>query len=151
MDINIINICYLVAAVLFIVGLKMLSSPKTASFGNFLGALGMLIAIVATMVDRNVVDFEAVIVGLIIGSIIGTIFAYTTKMTAMPQMVALLNGFGGAASALVAGAELFKHLLKNETVEPILSIPIALSIIIGAITLTGSVIAFAKLQELMRG
>ena len=99
-----IKLFYLLAAVLFIIGLKRLSSPATARAGNWIAAVGMLIAIVATAVFTGILTWQMIIIGLIVGSLIGAIFARTVKMTAMPEMVALLNGFGGGASALVASA-----------------------------------------------
>ncbi len=96
---------YLFASVLFIVGLKMLSSARTARRGNIMGALGMLLAIVVTLLQKEIIDFTLVIAGLLIGSAIGLYLARTVQMTAMPQMVGVLNGFGGGASALVAYAE----------------------------------------------
>src|SRR5688572_9013379 len=103
------NFAYLIASVLFILGLKMMGHPRSAVRGNFLGALGMLIAIVVTLLDKNVLGggwsgYLVIFAGLIVGSAIGAWLARTVQMTAMPQMVALLNGFGGLASVLVAGA-----------------------------------------------
>ena len=107
---QLIQLSYLVAAVLFILGLRNLSSPKTAPRGNLLAAIGMLIAVVATLLVTEVVDYLMVLAGVVVGSAIGTVLALRIQMTAMPQMVALLNGFGGAASALVASAELTQAL-----------------------------------------
>jgi len=98
----IIEISYLVASILFIFGIKQLSSPKTARKGNFLAALGMFIAIVVTLLDQHVLTYEWIIIGFIIGGTTGTLMAFKTPMTGMPQMVGLLNGFGGGASLLVA-------------------------------------------------
>ena len=95
-----IQLTYLVAASLFILGLKKLGSPATARNGNLVAAVGMLLAIVATMLDQHVLNYEMILVGLAIGSVIGAIVAYKVQMTEMPQMVGLLNGLGGAASAL---------------------------------------------------
>ncbi|MCB9650799.1 MAG: NAD(P)(+) transhydrogenase (Re/Si-specific) subunit beta [Deltaproteobacteria bacterium] len=165
---TIINIAYLIASVLFIVGLKGLSHPKTAVRGNFLGGLGMLIAMVVTLLDRNVVDFKWIILGLAIGTLIGVIMAVKIEMTAMPQLVALFNGFGGIASVLVAGAALYEtqeQLPPGAVGEAVAKVTAALgttapgpsmqllvatvaSGIIGAVTFTGSLIAFAKLQEI---
>jgi H+-translocating NAD(P) transhydrogenase subunit beta len=91
---------YLVASVCFIFGIKKLSSPKTARQGNQLSALGMLLAIVVTLIDQRIISYELIILGAIIGSAIGAVFALKVQMTGMPQMVGLLNGFGGGASAL---------------------------------------------------
>lgn len=146
-----IQLSYLVAASLFIVGLKQMSSPATARRGNLLGALGMLVAIIATLLDQAVVSFELIIVGILIGSLLGAVMAYKVEMTAMPQMVGLLNGLGGGASTLVAMAEFWRLMNSAETVPLDSSITIILSVLIGGITFTGSLIAFAKLQELMSG
>ncbi|MCU0525188.1 MAG: NAD(P)(+) transhydrogenase (Re/Si-specific) subunit beta [Elainella sp. Prado103] len=146
-----IQICYLIAASLFILGLKQLGSPATARRGNLLGAIGMLIAIVATLLDREILNYSTILVGMVLGSAIGTLMAQRVEMTAMPQMVGLLNGFGGAASALVAIGEFWK-VLDAGLVPPLDdTITIVLSVLIGGITFTGSLLAFAKLQELMPG
>ena len=105
-----INLFYLVASVCFILGLKLLSHPRTAVRGNLLGALGMLIAIVVTLLDRRIISYEVIIAGLVIGALIGAIMAYKAPMTAMPQVVAIFNGFGGGASALAVGAALEEAL-----------------------------------------
>ena len=146
-----IQLGYLVAASLFIVGLKQLGSPATARQGNVLAAIGMLIAIVGTLLEKQVVSYELIAVGIIIGSILGTIMAKTVAMTDMPQMVGLLNGFGGAASALVAVGEFWRYLSIPESPAPDATITILLGVLIGGITFTGSLVAFAKLQELLPG
>jgi NAD(P) transhydrogenase subunit beta len=144
---------YLVAAVLFIVGLKFLSSPRSARRGNWIAALGMLLAVgwtVVTLHDRFTAAGLAIsAVGVVIGSVAGVVGARTVKMTAMPQMVALFNGVGGGAAALVAISE----LLKAGGARPDLQtgIPSVFAIIIGGISFAGSAVAFAKLQELMTG
>jgi len=138
---------YLVSASLFIIGLKKLGHPDTAPRGNQLSALGMLVAIGVTLFDRGILSYQVIIAGVFVGSAAGLWMARTVKMTAMPQMVALLNGFGGAASLLVGGAE----FLKVETLSVDTDITIQLSLLIGAVTFTGSVIAWAKLQEVMTG
>jgi NAD(P) transhydrogenase subunit beta len=147
-----IQLAYLVAAVLFIIGLRNLSSPKTAPFGNRIAAVGMLIAVVATLIVQGVVDYWVILAGVVVGSAVGGVLALRIQMTAMPQMVALLNGFGGAASALVASAELIRSVVGEGT-PPTGIVPVAIvaSALIGSLTLTGSLIAFAKLQELLRG
>jgi H+-translocating NAD(P) transhydrogenase subunit beta len=146
-----IQVSYLVAASLFIVGLKQLGSPATARRGNLLGAIGMLIAIVATLLDRSVLNYEMILVGILIGSGLGAVMAQRVEMTAMPQMVGLLNGFGGAASALVAVGEFWK-VINSGAIPPLdEKITIVLSVLIGGITFTGSLLAFAKLQELVPG
>lgn len=145
-----LNLAYLLAAVCFIIGLKMLSGPKTAPTGNLVGASGMAVGIIATLWAGGVVDFPVVLTGLVAGSLIGAVLAMTVKMTAMPEMVALLNGFGGAASALVASAELI-HTSDNGDVGLQVSIAIVLATFIGALTLTGSLVAFVKLREWISG
>ncbi len=142
---------YLAAAVLLILGLRMLGSPKTAPKGNLTAAVGMLIAIVATLMMREIVSYTVILAGVVVGSAIGALLATRIQMTAMPQMVALLNGFGGGASALVASAELLNYMRRGEAPEGIVPPAIVLGVLIGAVTFTGSLIAFAKLQELMRG
>jgi NAD(P) transhydrogenase subunit beta len=146
-----IQLAYLVAAILFILGLQNLSSAKTAPRGNLMAAVGMLIAVVATLLVQGVISYTVVIAGIVVGSAIGALLALRIEMTAMPQMVALLNGFGGGASALVAAAELWSANESGRALEGIVPTAIMLSVLIGSITVTGSVIAFAKLQELMRG
>jgi NAD(P) transhydrogenase subunit beta len=142
----VINLTYLVAAILFIFGLKGLSHPRTAVRANLLGALGMLLAIVVTLIDRTIVSYEIILAGLVVGSAVGAVLAVRVQMTGMPQMVALLNGFGGVASTLVAGAALLEalHLPGDPTLQ--MTIATAASGIIGAVTFWGSLIAFAKLQ-----
>jgi NAD(P) transhydrogenase subunit beta len=147
----VVNLAYLVAAVLFIVGLRLLSSPKTARNGNAAGALGMLIAIVVTLTDKKIVDFTYIIVGLIVGSSIGLLLAKRVQMTAMPQMVGILNGFGGGASTLVAYAEYNRMADAVGSVSLDVLITIVLSLLIGSVTFFGSMIAAAKLQGVMRG
>lgn len=140
------NLVYLVASILFILGIKGLTHPRTAVRGNLISALGMLMAIVITL-WLNRVGFAVVLAGLIVGSAIGAVLAVRVKMTAMPQMVALLNGFGGAASVFVAWAELIENgALPDVGYQfPIAS---AASGLIGAVTFWGSLVAFAKLEEI---
>ena len=149
MGTNFINIIYLVAAVCFIFGLKGLTSPRTAPRGNLLGASGMLLAILATLLDQHILTFQLIIIGLVVGASIGAYLALTVQMTAMPQMVAAFNGFGGGASALVAATALISPGdLTN--VPPIqLYVASTASGIIGAATFTGSMIAWAKLQGVL--
>ena len=147
------NIAYVIAAILFILGIKKLSSPKTARNGNTIASIGMLIAIIATVVSPGSgieLDFKLIAIGMIIGSIIGATFAIRVQMTQMPQMVAIFNGFGGGASAFVASAEYFN---KFGTVDQttFLTATITLSVFIGTLTLTGSFIAFGKLQGFISG
>ena len=145
---NLINISYLISAVLFIIGLKMLSSPKSARAGNSYSAIGMLIAICATLLDKQVISFEFIVLGLIIGSAIGVFLSVAVKMTQMPQMVGLLNGFGGLASALVAIAEYIKHFGNLSLYDTTTT---ALTLFIGAITFSGSITAYGKLEGIVSG
>jgi NAD(P) transhydrogenase subunit beta len=109
----VINLAYLVASVLFIVGLKRLSHPRTAVQGNFLGALGMLLAIVVTLFDRSIVGYGEILAGVLVGTAIGAVMAQRVQMTSMPQLVALFNGVGGGASVLVAGAAVTGAIATN--------------------------------------
>jgi len=146
-----IDIAYLVSAISFIYGLKMLSHPKTARNGNIIASLGMLIAIIATaMTPGSPLNFKMIGIAMIIGTIIGSFFAIRVQMTQMPQLVAIFNGFGGAASALVASAEFFKSI-SSSTPNPttFLILTITLSVLVGTLTFTGSFIAFGKLQGLV--
>jgi H+-translocating NAD(P) transhydrogenase subunit beta len=148
-----INFAYIVASILFVFGLKMLGRPETARRGNMVSAVGMLIAVVATLVDHHVVSFVWIAIGLVTGTAIGLACAYLVKMTAMPEMVALLNGFGGLASLLVGWAE--HHRIEAGTVvsanPAFTSTVIFLTVLIGGITFTGSVYAFCKLAEWLSG
>jgi NAD(P) transhydrogenase subunit beta len=148
---ELIQLAYLASAVLFILGLRMMSSPKTAPRGNLTAAVGMFIAVVATLLNSEVVDYRWIALGAVVGGLAGAVAATRVAMTAMPQMVALLNGLGGAASALVAGAELIAKISQGQVAQLSNIVPtaIVLSVLIGSITLTGSLIAFAKLQEVM--
>ncbi|WP_414548637.1 NAD(P)(+) transhydrogenase (Re/Si-specific) subunit beta [Anabaena sp. CCY 0017] len=146
-----IQLTYLVAASLFILGLKKLGSPATARNGNVVAAVGMLLAIVATLLDQQVLNYQMILVGLAIGSGIGAIAAYKVQMTEMPQMVGLLNGLGGAASALIAVAEFWRLIAASEPIPLDVNISILLDVLIGGVTLTGSFVAFAKLQGLISG
>ena len=148
---NVAEIGYLVASGCFIMGLKKLGSPSTAVGGNRISAWGMALAIVMTLLVGNILEWWQIIVGMIVGSALGLWQAKAVKMTSMPQMVALLNGWGGAASLLVGGAEFLKSELAGNVIPTETGVVIQLSLLIGAVTLTGSLIAFAKLQELMSG
>ncbi len=145
------ELLYLAAAVCFIIGLRRLGSPATAVSGNRISALGMLVAIAVTLVDRSIVSYQVIAAGLVVGSAVGLWVARTVKMTAMPQMVALLNGLGGGASLLVGGAEFLKSELRHSVLPVDTSVTVQLSVLIGAVTFTGSLVAFAKLQELISG
>ena len=147
-----IDLFYLLAAVLFILGLKGLSHPKSAVRGNLMASLGMLIAIVVTLLDKRIVSFEVIVAGLVVGALIGAVMAYRAPMTAMPQVVAILNGFGGGASALAVGAAL-EEALKGGFVEEVdiqFTVSAALSALIGGVAFTGSAVAFGKLQNLIK-
>ena len=146
-----VNFAYLVASILFILGLKGMAHPRSAVRGNFLGAVGMFIAVLVTVLDHRIIDYTVILAGLVVGSAVGTLLAVKVQMTAMPQMVALLNGFGGGASVLVAGAALFEAVAAGQTLSPQLTIATAASALIGAVTFSGSLIAFGKLQELISG
>ena len=150
MNSALINFSYLVASILFILGIKGLTNPRTAARGNLIGASGMLLAVITTLADRQVFGaglegLTVILVGVLIGAGLGTTLALKIQMTAMPQMVALLNGFGGGASTLVAGAALFDA--SQPTVQ--MTIAAVVSGMIGGVTFFGSLIAFDKLQELI--
>ena len=144
-----IEILYLVAAVAFIVGLKQLGHPRTARSGNRLASIGMLLAIVVTLVSEDIINWGTLVAGLVLGAAIGAWFAVRVQMTSMPQMVAAFNGFGGIASALVAAVAVIESGIGDIPAET--SISILVSTVIGAITFTGSFIAFGKLQGLLPG
>ncbi|MAJ33946.1 MAG: NAD synthetase [Candidatus Marinimicrobia bacterium] len=141
------NLSYVLSSVLFILGIKKLSHPKTARNGNLLAFIAMFIAIIATLISYDQLDYKIIFIGIAIGAIIGSIFAVKVEMTQMPQMVAIFNGFGGAASALVAAAE-YLDLSQPSTFT---LTTIVLSIFIGTLTFTGSFIAFGKLQGFISG
>ena len=141
------NIFYVLASVLFILGIKKLSHPKTARHGNALAFIGMLIAIAVTLLSYGELDFKIIAIGMIIGAMIGATFAKKVEMTQMPQMVAIFNGFGGGASALVAAAE----FLKGGEISSFTLGTIVLSIFVGTLTFSGSFIAFGKLQGFISG
>ena len=166
---TVIELAYLLSAVLFIVGLKGLSHPRTAVRGNMLGALGMLLAIVTTLLAQDILNPTLIIIGLSVGSVVGALLAMTIQMTAMPQLVGLFNGFGGIASILVAGAVLYQVLSGSAAGASAAGasasgasaagvaaaggiqflIATAASGLIGAVTFFGSLIAFGKLQGLV--
>jgi H+-translocating NAD(P) transhydrogenase subunit beta len=147
-----IELTYLVAASLFIVGLKRLGSPATARQGNTIAAVGMLLAVIATLLNQSVLNYQMILIAIIAGSLIGAIAAQKVEMTDMPQMVGLLNGLGGAASALVAVGEFWRLLTTPEAPVTLdATITMILGVFIGGVTLTGSLLAFAKLQGLVKG
>ncbi len=139
----------LVAIALFILGLHFLNSPPTARLGNRLAALGMLIALIGVVVQTTGIGWWAIAIGVAIGGAIGVVAALKVKMTAMPQMVALYNGAGGGAAALISSIEF--AVRYGDPLNPVVSVSLILSGIIGAVSLAGSIVAFLKLQELMTG
>jgi H+-translocating NAD(P) transhydrogenase subunit beta len=148
---NLTDLLYLVTIVTFILALRFLSSPRRARLGNWLGAGGMALAIVVTLAQDAVEGYALIAVAMVIGAAIGAVGARKVKMTAMPQMVALFNGVGGGAAALVAFAELHNLLPEPGRLEAEETVSIALSALIGSISFSGSLVAFAKLQELVSG
>ena len=146
-DPDVVGLLYLVTIVCFVVALKFLSSPRHARKGNWVGGAGMLVAIATTLLLEGLENWALMIVGLAIGTVVGLVGARTVRMTAMPQMVAIFNGVGGGAAALVALAEWHNavELGSDETVS------LVLSALIGSISFAGSAVAFAKLQELVSG
>ena len=150
MDFSIlIQLTYLVAISFFIVGVKRLGSPSTARKGNQYAALGMLIGVAVTLLDRQILTFEWILAGVVVGSLVGGVAARKVEMTSMPELVALFNGFGGAASALVAWGELSR--VSAVGLDAFSLVTISLSVLIGAVTFTGSFIAFGKLQGFITG
>ena len=153
MDNFYLDLAYLVSAICFIYGLKMLSHPKTARNGNMIATLGMLVAIVTTVLSGTMLNIKMIAIAMVIGSIIGAFFAIRVEMTQMPQLVAIFNGFGGGASALVASSEFIKNsenlFTPGTEVSMLLLVSIILSLLIGTLTFTGSFIAFGKLQGIV--
>jgi NAD(P) transhydrogenase subunit beta len=144
------NLSYIVSAIFFIYGLKMLGSPATARKGNMLSSIGMLIAVVAGLTHQNIVSYEWIIIGLVIGALVGGVAARLVQMTSMPEMVALFNGSGGAASLLVGWAALFGTGASGgapQLISAFTAVTVILAILIGGITVTGSLIAYGKLSE----
>ena len=160
MNINLlINIIYIISALFFIAGLKMMTSPSTARTGNMISASGMLIAILITLLDQGIIDYEWILLGIFIGSIIGLFASKMVQMTEIPEMVAIFNGFGGIASLMVAWAALYPELsdfnirtghLVGSSNTMLMAI-IVLSILIGGITFSGSLVAYGKLSEKIPG
>src|SRR3982750_3220254 len=145
------NLLYLVTIVTFVLALRFLSNPATARRGNQIGAVGMLIAIVVTFAQNEVVSYWEIAAGMIVGGTFGAFAARKVRMTAMPQMVALFNGVGGGAAALISLAEFHNLAPDPGTLKTDISAAIMLSAIIGSISFAGSMVAFAKLQELIGG
>jgi NAD(P) transhydrogenase subunit beta len=148
---TVISLAYIAAALLFVFGLRRLSSPRTARSGNRLAAAGMLIALAATLLDRSILSFWEIAIGTVIGAGVGIYSARRVQMTAMPQMVALFNGAGGATAALVSIAEFLRATGHAEAIAVGPAVSGALGIAIGAISFTGSLVAFGKLQEILPG
>ena len=144
MSIELINIWYIVSAALFIFGLKQLGSPATAVRGNLLSSVGMLIAIVVTLFNAQVLSFQWIAIAMVVGAIVGYVAAEKIEMTSMPEMVALFNGSGGIASLMVGWAALYN--LGNTTFT---NVTIVLSVVIGGLTFTGSILAWGKLSEVL--
>ncbi len=138
-----INAVYVVAAILFILGLKLLSKPKTARTGNLLSALGMLVAVLVTLLSKEIVDWSTIGISVAIGSVIGVFASRLVALTAMPQMVAVFNGLGGGASLLVAWVALFGSTYR------FVAVAVVLSVVIGGITFAGSGIAWGKLSAVL--
>ncbi|MEZ4414174.1 MAG: NAD(P)(+) transhydrogenase (Re/Si-specific) subunit beta [Gemmatimonadota bacterium] len=147
---TIVQLAYLVSAMLFVFGLKRLGSPATARRGNQMAALAMLVAIVAAVLERGVLDWRMVALGLILGTLIGAVLARRVQMTSMPELVGAFNGFGGGASAVVAAAE-FVRLSAMGNLPVMEGSTIMASTLIGAVTLSGSFVAFGKLQGMISG
>jgi NAD(P) transhydrogenase subunit beta len=145
-NLNAAGIAYIVSAILFILGLKRLGSPTTARTGNRLSALAMLLAVLATIFSNDIASWEWILVGVIIGSGIGAYSARKVQMTSMPQLVAIFNGLGGATSAVVAAGELIRLIDLDELIPQDVSITIMASVIVGGATVSGSLIAYGKLQ-----
>ena len=143
----VVNLIYIFSSALFIIGLKMLGSPETAAKGNLISALGMLVAVVVTLLDQSVTNFQWIFVAMFLGASIGAIAALKIEMTSMPEMVAIFNGFGGIASLLVGSSE----FLLSSTDSLGILIPIFLTVVIGGLTFTGSIIAYGKLSGRMNG
>lgn len=146
-----ILLSYLLASILFIAGLKALSHPQTARRGMNMAALGMLVAIVGTLLDQNIISYDLIIVGMIVGSLIGGAMSIWMPMTAMPQRTALSHAFGALAASLVGIAEYWHALHSGHPIEAYKMTALGFEVLFGSLTVTGSLLAFAKLQELMRG
>ncbi|HWM14082.1 MAG TPA: NAD(P)(+) transhydrogenase (Re/Si-specific) subunit beta [Gaiellaceae bacterium] len=146
-----INVAYLAAGVLLIVGIKRLSSPATARSGNVVAAGGMAIALLFTLLHPDVDSYWLIATGVAVGTVIGVVSARRVRMTAMPQMVALFNGVGGGAAALIAAAEFHRLTPPGGHIEPETMGAILFSTLVGSISFSGSLVAFGKLQELLPG
>ncbi len=147
-----IEFSYLLASILFIFGLKGLSHPKTARRGMNLAALGMLVAIIGTLLHHEIISYSMIIIGMIIGSLIGAAMSIWMPMTAMPQRTALSHAFGALAASLVGISEYYQHVVhEGGTISAFKMTALGFEVLFGSLTVTGSLLAFVKLQELMRG
>ena len=150
-----IDLAYLLSAVLFIFGLKRMQSPVTARAGNRLASAGMLVAVLATLFLYEILSWPMMIAGVLVGSAIGVWLARTVEMTAMPELVAIFNGFGGLASALVAGAELAQYIggsaIELAAFDAVSALTVGLSVLIGTVTFSGSIVANGKLSGWVSG
>ena len=146
---DLIQALYIVAFSLFIVGLRMLRGPRTAVRGNQVAAVGMAIAVIATLLDDRIGDWPLIAVGIAVGTAVGVPAARNVKMTAMPQMVALFNGVGGGAAALVALLELHDVIDTTGDAPWFNLAATAFTIVVGSVSFAGSIVTFAKLQDLM--
>ncbi|MSO46569.1 MAG: NAD(P)(+) transhydrogenase (Re/Si-specific) subunit beta [Thermoleophilia bacterium] len=150
--VDLIQVAYLVASFCFILGLRWLSSPRTARRGNLVAAVGMLIAIIATLVDGRVIGYTWIAIAAFVGGSIGALVARRVQMTAMPQLVALLNGLGGGAAALIAISEYHAMSASGEVaLGAVIAVSVMFSTIVGSISFAGSLVAFGKLQEIVPG
>src|SRR5215475_10079668 len=146
------ELTYLIASILFIFGLKALSHPDTARRGMNLAAIGMLAAIIGTLVRHEIVRYDWIIAGLIIGSLIGAAMAIWMPMTAMPERTALSHAFGALAASLVGISEYYQHVVhEGAQLSSFKMTALGFEVLFGSLTVTGSLLAFVKLQELMRG
>ncbi len=143
-----IDVCYLIASLCFVMGLRDMSHPETARRGMFLAEAGMFIAVLGTLLHQDIISYTWIIIGLVIGSVIGTMMALRVPMTAMPQRTALSHAFGALAVALVGISEYFQH---PEQLSSWTTAAIGFEVMLGGITFTGSLLAFAKLHDMMRG
>ena len=150
----IINLVYVASAVLFIFGLKLLGSPDTARRGNLISAAGMFSAVVVTLLDQKIIAYEYIALGIVLGALFGAVAARKVAMTGMPELVALFNGFGGLASLMVGWAALAVALSIADTTAPVplfTLVTVFISILIGGLTFTGSLLAYGKLSERISG
>ncbi|TAM78053.1 NAD(P)(+) transhydrogenase (Re/Si-specific) subunit beta [bacterium] len=146
-----ITLTYLVTGICFILGLKWLSSPSRARQGNQIAAVGMVLALAATVLSGAIHSIGDIVIGVVIGAVLGAVGARRVKMTAIPQMVAIFNGAGGGAAALISMMDFLQTERNGNVLTPDVSVAVALSAVIGSVSFAGSIIAFAKLQEILSG